>query len=66
VVVRDVEGLTLFAPSVWKDAKGKALPPPPGVSFATASGQAVFDAQGEVRDTRGAIKTATPREPTAR
>jgi hypothetical protein len=63
VAVRASDGSTLFAPSAWVGADGRPMPAPAAIAFATASGEAVFDAQGEKQDTGRALESA-PRAPT--
>jgi hypothetical protein len=64
VMVRAVDGSTFYAPGVWQNAKGATVPAPAGVAFATASGEAVLDAEGEVQDTGRAVREAPgPRAP---
>jgi len=58
VALRTRDGSTFFAPSVWLDASGKTMPPPAPIAFATASGEAVLDAQGDVQATGRAIENA--------
>jgi hypothetical protein len=58
VVVRAADGALYYAPSVWKDAKGVAVPAPLALSFANADGEAVFDAEGDTEDTGRSIKMA--------
>jgi hypothetical protein len=58
VVVRAPDGTVYFAPSRWKNAKGVLLLPPLPLSFATASNQAVVDADGQVDNTGRVTKVA--------
>jgi hypothetical protein len=58
VVVRASDGSPMLAPSAWMGADGKPIPPPPAIASATASGEAVFDAEGDKQDTGRAIETA--------
>jgi hypothetical protein len=58
VVVRASDGTPFYAPSVWRDAQGRALPSPAALAFATASGQAVVSPEGDTEDTGRVIKTA--------
>jgi hypothetical protein len=62
MAVRARDGSTLLAPSSWTGPDGKPIPAPPAIAYATASGEAVFDAQGEKQDTGRAIENA-PRPP---
>ncbi len=62
VVVRAVDGTLYYAAGHWVDAKGASLPDPPALAFATASGAAVFDAEGETEETGRNIKTRPPAE----
>ena len=63
VLVRASDGTPFYAPSVWRDAQGAAIPPPEGLAFATASGQAVVSPAGDAEDTGRVIKTAPPMHP---
>jgi hypothetical protein len=63
VVVRASDGTPFYAPSVWRDSKGTPVPAPDPLSFATASGEAVFSPDGELEDTGRAIKSAPPSRP---
>ena len=63
VAVKASDGSTFFAPSVWMDAAGKAMPPPVAIACAAASGEAVLDAQGDVQDTGRSIENAPGTEP---
>jgi hypothetical protein len=58
VVVRSVDGTVFYAPSIWKDASGSAMHAPPALAYATASGQAVFSAEGEAESTGRNLETA--------
>ena len=58
VVGRASDGTPFYTPSTWRDATGALLPPPPAVAFATASGEAIVDAEGEAEDTGRNIKVA--------
>ena len=59
VCVHAIDGAAYYAPSVWRDANGAVLDPgPPALAFATASGEAVFDPEGDVAQTGRNIKTA--------
>jgi len=60
VLVRASDGTPFYAPSTWRDAKGAVLPPPPGLAFATASGEAVTSPEGEPEETGRVLKTAPP------
>jgi hypothetical protein len=64
VVVRAVDGTLYYAAGHWVDATGATLPDPPALAFATASGAAVFDAEGETEETGRNIKTRPPPERT--
>jgi len=55
-VVRASDGSPLLATSLWIGPDGKPIPPPPAVAYATASGEAVFDAEGDKEDTGRAIE----------
>jgi hypothetical protein len=57
VVVRAVDGTPFYAPSRWQNAKGVPIPPPPALAYATANGQAVFNAEGEAEQTGRSVKT---------
>ncbi|MDP8998767.1 MAG: hypothetical protein M3O46_01500 [Myxococcota bacterium] len=61
VVVRAYDGHPYYAPSIWRDAKGSPLAAPPALAYATANGQAVFDAEGDHEDTGRSIKLAPTR-----
>lgn len=59
VIVRAVDGTAYYARSSWKNAQGLPLAePPPALSFASVSDQAVYDPQGEIDDTGRAMKEA--------
>jgi hypothetical protein len=60
VVVRASDGTPFYAPSFWQDAKGMALPPPPGLEYAKGNGQAVFDPEGEAEPTGRNVETIPP------
>ncbi|HEY8090370.1 MAG TPA: hypothetical protein VIF09_21060 [Polyangiaceae bacterium] len=60
VVVRATDGTPFYAPSTWRDSRGAMLPPPPPLALATASGEAVVDAEGETEQTGRIIKTPPP------
>lgn len=57
VVVRATDGSAFYAPSTWRDATGAILPAPPALAWATASGEAVVDAEGDAEVTGRNIKT---------
>jgi hypothetical protein len=57
VLVRAADGRPFYAPSFWQNAKGAPLPAPPALAYATASGHAVFDAEGETEPTGRNVKT---------
>jgi hypothetical protein len=63
VVVYATDGTPFYAPSMWRDARGAEIPPPAGLAFATASGEAVVSPEGEPEDTGRVIKTAPARRP---
>jgi len=63
VVVRAVDGTAYYAPSVWRGADGREIPPPEGLAFATASGEAVVSPEGDPEETGRVIKTAPPKRP---
>jgi hypothetical protein len=63
VSVHAVDGTAYFAPSVWRDAQGAPLPAPAPIVIGTASGEAVFDSEGDMEDTGRNIKTAPPSHP---
>jgi hypothetical protein len=61
VCVRATDGTAYYAASIWRDAKGAPLPaPPPPLAIATASGEAIFDSEGDMEDTGRNIKTPPP------
>lgn len=60
VVVRASDGTPFYAPSVWRNARGEAIPPPPPLAFATASGEVVVSPEGNPERTGRAIETAPP------
>lgn len=62
VVVRAADGTPYYAPSVWRDQEGKTIPAPPGLAFATASGEAVVSPEGEPEQT-GRVVKSPPRFP---
>lgn len=47
-----------YAPSIWKDATGRAMHAPPALAYATASGEAVFGPEGEAESTGRNLQTA--------
>jgi hypothetical protein len=51
VLVRSEDGTPFYAPSVWKNAQGEPIPPPPAIVLARSSGEAVVDANNEVEPT---------------
>jgi hypothetical protein len=51
VLVRAEDGTPFYAPSVWKNAKGVPIPPPPALLLARASGEAIVDADNDVEPT---------------
>jgi hypothetical protein len=57
VTVRGVDGTLYYAPSIWVNAHGTQIDPPPPLVVATASGEAVFAAGGEVEKTGRNIST---------
>jgi hypothetical protein len=57
VVVRATDGTAYWAPSVWRDARGEAISPPPGLAFAIASGEAVVSPEGDPEPTGRVIET---------
>jgi hypothetical protein len=63
VVVRASDGTPFYAPSVWRDAKGAVIAAPPGLAFATATGEAVVSAEGNPEDNGRVIKAAPPARP---
>jgi hypothetical protein len=58
VVVRATDGTPFYAPSVWRDATGVALPPPPALALAKPSGEAVVGAGGDPEETGRSIEEA--------
>jgi hypothetical protein len=58
VVVRSVDGSVFYAPSIWKDAIGRAMHAPAALAYASASGEAVFDAEGDSESTGRNLQTA--------
>lgn len=56
VVVRARDGTLYYAPSVWRDATGNPIPPPPALSYATASGGAIVGPEGDLEPTGRSIK----------
>jgi hypothetical protein len=59
VCVHAIDGAAYYAPSAWYGANGAPLEPgPPPLALATASGEAVFDAEGDVEETGRSLKTA--------
>jgi len=58
VIVRAIDGTLLYAPGVWVDARGSSIAAPAAVAYATASGEAVIDAEGEVTSTGRNIQRA--------
>ncbi len=58
VVVRASDGTPFYSPGTWHDATGAVLSPPTALAFATASGEAVVDPQGDAEDTGRNMKTA--------
>jgi hypothetical protein len=63
VVVRAADGTAFYAPSAWVDSKGAPLNAPAPLALATASGQAVFDADGQVENTGRSLAVAPQRRP---
>ncbi len=63
VLVRASDGTPFYAASVWRDARGTVIAPPPALAYATSSGEAVMSAEGEIEDTGRVIKTAPPIRP---
>jgi len=63
VAVRSRDGTVWYAPSVWRDARGAPIAPPPPLAVATASGEAVVDSEGEPQATGRNIKTVPGRGP---
>lgn len=59
VTVRSSDGTLYYAPSIWVNASGTQVDAPPSLATATASGEAVFSAGGEVEKT-GRNVTARP------
>jgi hypothetical protein len=61
VCVHAIDGSAYYAPSIWRDAQGAPLAAPPTpLAFAAASGEAVFDSEGDVEETGRNIKAAPP------
>ncbi|MGD0676930.1 MAG: hypothetical protein ABSC94_16065 [Polyangiaceae bacterium] len=58
VVVRALDGTVFYAPSLWKDASGRATDAPSPLAFATASAQAVAGPEGNVEPTGRNLRTA--------
>lgn len=59
VCVHAMDGTAYYAASAWYGANGAPLVAgPPPLAFATASGEAVFDAEGDVEQTGRSLKTA--------
>jgi hypothetical protein len=59
VLVRAADGGAYYTPSVWRDVRsGATRAPPPGLAFATASGEAVLSPEGEPEQTGRALKSA--------
>jgi hypothetical protein len=63
VVVRATDGTPYYAPSVWRNASGEAIPAPPGLAFAKASGEAIVSPEGDAEDTGRALKTPPHHRP---
>lgn len=62
ICIHAVDGTAYYAPSIWYDARGAVLDPgPAALAYASASGEAVFDAEGDVETTGRNIKTAPPK-----
>ena len=62
VVVRASDGTPFYSPSTWHDATGAVLPAPAALAVATASGEAVVDAEGDPEDTgRNMMAVPPPR-----
>jgi len=57
VVVRTSDGTPLYAPSVWKDARGTRISPPPALAIAASRAQVVFDAEGELVPTGANVES---------
>jgi hypothetical protein len=51
VTTRASDGTLYYAPSIWVDEHGTPVDAPPAIVVATASGEAVFAAGGEVEKT---------------
>jgi hypothetical protein len=51
VTVRAPDGALYFAPALWRDARGVAIPPPKALAAATVESGAVVDAEGEMERT---------------
>jgi hypothetical protein len=60
VVVRAVDGTLFHAPSIWVDAHGSSMAAPAPIAYATANGEAVVDAEGEVSNTGRNIQSVPP------
>ncbi len=58
VFVRSNDGTGYYAPSVWKDARGEAMHAPAALAYATSSGEAVVDAEGNPVPTGRNLETA--------
>lgn len=66
VLVRTSDGTAFYAAGLWKNADGSARPAPAAISYATASGEAVFAPEGEVEDTGRNIETVPAPHPAER
>jgi hypothetical protein len=60
VFVRASDGTPFYAPSVWRNAAGDVVPPPPGLAFATASRQGIVSPEGDPEETGRDITKAPP------
>ncbi len=58
VTVRAPDGTVYYAPSIWKDAEGRAMHAPPPLALATASGAAVLTPEGDLESTGRNLETA--------
>lgn len=64
VVARRSDGVLMFAPGVFKDSKGAALPSPPPLAIARARDEDVIDTEGTTEQTGPNIRPeTTPRAP---
>jgi hypothetical protein len=65
VVVRAADGAAYYAPSTWHDATGAIVTAPPALAWATASGEAIVDAEGDPEITGRNVKAPRSVNPEA-